>query len=355
MAGHNIIVMGASAGGVEALMSVVKDLPVDFPAAIFITLHVAPFGNSVLPAVLSRAGWMPAVHPKDFEPIQLGRIYVAPPDYHLLVKRGYIRLTRGAKENGHRPAVDPLFRTAASAYGPQVIGIILSGTRDDGTLGLADIKAAGGIAIVQEPDDAAYGGMPRSAIEKVNVDHTLPVKGIPLLLQQLVHDPIAQEEWSPVPDEDADVAELEGEEMAAYHHSGVPSGYICPDCGGSLWETEESGMLHFRCRVGHAWSPDGLLEEQAESIEEALWMALRALEEQASLARRIVKNARQRSNNLIASRFDRRIADLEHRAGVIRRLLKQGITGESRRKDGDPPVDLPGLGTELPGLREEED
>ncbi len=169
MAGHNIIVMGASAGGVEALIHVVKALPADFPAVIFVGLHVAPFGNSLLPSVLSRAGWIPAVHPKDYEVIQMGRIYVAPPDYHMLVKRGYIRLTRGPKENGHRPAVDPLFRTAAAAYGPHVVGVILSGTRDDGTLGLGDVKAAGGICVVQDPDDAAYAGMPRSAIERVSV------------------------------------------------------------------------------------------------------------------------------------------------------------------------------------------
>lgn len=335
MLARNIIVIGASAGGVEALIQVVKGLPVDLPAAIFMVLHITPYGKSVLPSVLSRAGWMPAVHPRDYETIQMGRIYVAPPDYHLLVKPGYVRLTRGAKENGHRPAVDPLFRTAAAAYGHHVVGVVLSGTRDDGSLGMLEIKNAGGITIVQDPSDAAYPGMPRSAMERVEVDHVLPLKDIATRLQQLVHDPVEGAKGSAPGNADeipTDVAELEGEELVAMERSGLPSGFICPDCGGSLWEMEQKGLLHFRCRVGHAWSPDSLLEEQAVELEEALWTALRALEEHSALAQRVAKSARSRSNEPVATRFERQLVDLQRRAVVIRRLLQGGVTGETSHK-----------------------
>ncbi len=172
---------------------------------------------------------------------------------------------------------------------------------------------------------------------------------IPTVLQQLVHDPIAEEDWTSSAEEGADVAELEGEELAAYHHTGTPSGYICPDCGGALWETEENGMLHFRCRVGHAWAQEGLLEEQAGAIEEALWSALRALQEQSSLAARVAKNARLRSNHLVASRFERRIQDLDQRASVIRKLLQNGITGESNRKNYPGKLD-PLAGDDVPEI-----
>lgn len=336
VSGHNIVVIGASAGGVEALLTIVKKLPVDFPAAIFVVLHVAPLGKSVLPALLSRAGLMPAIHSKDREPIQPGHIYVAPPDYHMVVKHGYIRLSRGPKENGHRPAADPLFRTAAAAYGPHVVGVVLSGTRDDGTAGLLEIRKAGGITIAQDPNDAAYPGMPKSAIETMKVDYILSANDIPATLQQLAHDPIKINEWTFENSSSPDVAEIEGSELEKLRPIGVPSSYVCPDCGGVLWETEEKGLVHFRCRVGHAWGPESLLEEQAESLEEALWVALRALEDHASLSTRIAKSAHERLRDSLAVRFEKQAADIQRRAGVIRRLLAKGITGESERKSEEP-------------------
>jgi len=174
MLGHDIIVVGASAGGVDALTQLVRGLPADLPAAVFVVVHVPAHGPSVLPRILSRSGPLPATHPQDGQAIRTGRIYVAPPDYHLLVKNGYVRLTRGPRENKHRPSVDSLFRTAARTYGPRVVGVVLSGVLDDGTAGLAAIKLAGGIAAVQHPDDALYPGMPQSALNNVAVDHALP-------------------------------------------------------------------------------------------------------------------------------------------------------------------------------------
>src|SRR5262245_27288904 len=181
MPGHDIIVVGASAGGVEALTQLVRALPADLPASVFVVLHVPAQSPSVLPTILSRVSPLPAVHPEDGEAIQPGRIYVAPPDRHLLVKRGHVRLARGPRENSNRPAVDPLFRTAGRAYGRRVVGVVLSGVLDDGTAGLAAVKMRGGVAVVQGPDEALYPGMPRNAAENVAVDYCLPVGQIAAL------------------------------------------------------------------------------------------------------------------------------------------------------------------------------
>src|SRR5438067_12132886 len=182
MPGHDTIVIGASAGGVDALQQLVAGLPADLPAAVFVVLHISPHGPSVLPRILSRAGPLRAAHPKDREAIRPGRVYVAPPDYHLLVSNGRVRVTRGPRENGHRPAVDALFRPAARSRGPRVVGAVLSGVLDDGTAGLLAVKQAGGLAVVQNPADALYSGMPQSALDNVAVDYTLPVADIPAVL-----------------------------------------------------------------------------------------------------------------------------------------------------------------------------
>ena len=187
--GRDIIVIGASAGGVEALSQLARHLPADLPAAVFVVLHVPPYSPGLLPRILSRSRTLPASHPADGEAIRNGRITIAPPDHHLLLEGGRIRLTRGPRENGHRPAVDPLFRTAACSFGPRVVGVVLSGTLDDGTAGLAAIKQRDGVAVVQDPDEALYTGMPRSAMESVAVDYCLPINGIAELLVRLAREP----------------------------------------------------------------------------------------------------------------------------------------------------------------------
>ena len=176
MAGHDMVVVGTSSGGVEALMELCGGLPEDLPAAVFVVVHFPEGAPSVLPSILNRAGPLKAVHPEDGDPIENGRIYVAPPGLHLLVERGRVRLVRGPRENLHRPAVDPLFRTAAVAYGPRAVGVVLTGARDDGTAGLLAIKRRGGVAVVQDPDDALFSGMPQSALEYVDVDYCLPLE-----------------------------------------------------------------------------------------------------------------------------------------------------------------------------------
>jgi two-component system chemotaxis response regulator CheB len=188
--GRDIVVIGGSAGGIEAVTEVVRGLPANFPAAVFVVVHFPGSISSTLPRILSRAGPLPARHARDGEPIESGRIYVGPPDCHLLLTDGHTRLTKGPKENGHRPAIDPLFRTAAHGYGPRVVGVVLSGNLNDGTAGLLTIKRREGIAIVQSLETALYQGMPRSAIDHVAVDHVLSPSEIPLLLSDLAQEPV---------------------------------------------------------------------------------------------------------------------------------------------------------------------
>jgi two-component system, chemotaxis family, protein-glutamate methylesterase/glutaminase len=323
MTGHDIIVIGTSAGGVEALSQLVKALPRDLPAAVFIVLHVPPYSKSILATILDRVGPLPATTAKDHETIQPGRIYVARPDCHLLVKRGHVRLTRGPKENTTRPAIDPLFRTAARYYGRRVIGVVLTGTLDDGTAGLLAVKSRGGIAIVQDPADAFYSGMPQSALDNVAVDYCLPLAEIPAALVRLASEPVIEGEIDVSDDmeQEIDVAEMELDELKKEHRPGKPSRYTCPECNGVLFELDEENLLRFRCRVGHAYSAETLLSEQSNGLEAALWAAMRSLEENISLTRRVAERMRRRGSEVSASQFEGRADDLEKRVSVIRKVL----------------------------------
>jgi two-component system chemotaxis response regulator CheB len=323
--GRDIIVIGASAGGVEALSRLARHLPADLPAAIFVVLHVPAHSPSLLPQILNRARTLPAAHPSDGEAIRQGRIYVAPPDQHLLLEDGQIRLRRGPRENGHRPAVDPLFRTAARSFGPRVVGVILSGTLDDGTAGLAAIKQRFGVAVVQDPKDALYTGMPRSALDSVEVDYSLPLAEIADLVDRLARqpllDPTSGDPASETIEAESQIAAFDMDAIEDEDRPGQPSVFACPDCGGTLWELQEGDLTRFRCRVGHAWTANGLLAEQSEGIESALWTALRALEERAVLCDRVHERMRTRGLTASAERFQRQAINSRHRASVIRQVL----------------------------------
>lgn len=278
MSGRNIIVIGASAGGVETLSELVNTFPPDLPAAVFVVLHLPAGSYSALPQILNRKGPLPARHPTNGEKIVSGQIYVAPPDNHLLIRDDHIRLSRGPRENSARPAIDPLFRSAARWHGPHTIGVVLSGVLDDGTAGLQSIKARSGVAVVQDPETALYNGMPRSAVENVMVDYVMPVSEMGDLLVRLSKE-IVQEGEKPVNEEmeiETDVVEMDEDALQDPTRPGTPSVFACPDCGGVLWEIEEGDLFRFRCRVGHAFSSDTLLFAQNEALEEALWTALRA-------------------------------------------------------------------------------
>lgn len=327
MPGHDIIVVGASAGGVEALSKLVGQLPEELPAALFIVLHIPAQSPSMMPDILNRAGPLAATHPTDGEEIRRRHIYVAPPDYHLLLERERIRVVRGPKENRHRPAVDPLFRSAAVAYGPRVVGVILTGALDDGTAGLWAVKQRGGVAIVQDPDDALYPSMPGSALAHVQVDYRLPLTEIGATLIQLAKQPAPEEGAYPVPEDmeqEVQYTEMQdGDTLASNERIGAPSAFSCPECGGVLWELHNGELLRFRCRVGHAFSAESALAAQTEQLEAALWTALKTLEESASLSQRMAQRARDRGQERLARRFDQQRRDAEQRAITIRQVLSK--------------------------------
>ena len=326
VAERNIIVIGCSVGGVEALQRLVAPLPKDFPAALFVVLHLAPQSTSVLPNILARAGSLPAVHPEDGERIRIGRIYVAPPDNHLLIEDGKVRILRGPRENRHRPAIDPLFRSAARWYGPRAIGVVLTGALDDGTAGLLAIKKRGGIAMVQDPMDAFCADMPRSAMETVAVDYVAGVDRIPELLQELVSVKVQENGTgkSSRLNKETDIAELDMHAVEDENRPGNPSQFACPECGGVLWEMDGEEMLRFRCRVGHAYTAGSLGVEQTESVEGALWAAMRALEEGASLARRMEERAGRGKHSHMAGRYRERAESKMQQAEVLRKLIVEG-------------------------------
>jgi len=288
MATRDTIVIGASAGGVQALITLVAALPSNLPAAVFIVLHIPADSPSLLPDILARESGLPVGHAKNNERITPGRIYVAPPDQHLLIERNHIRLVHGPKVNFHRPSIDTLFRSAARWAGPRVIGVVLTGARDDGTTGMRAIKQRGGITIVQDPIEATFPSMPTSVMRDITVDYSLPLRAIGPLLDKLSRHTADEEGGFPLPEDVEIENRIAGQEMDAgelianVDRLGKVSRLTCPDCHGALWEINDEDTLRFRCHVGHAHSADSLNNGQSLMLEGALWSAIRALEEQMS-------------------------------------------------------------------------
>jgi two-component system, chemotaxis family, protein-glutamate methylesterase/glutaminase len=339
--GHGVIVIGASAGGVEALTNIAAGLPEDFGSTVFVVLHLPPGGRSVLPAILERAGELSASHPTDGEQIRTGHIYVAPPDNHMLIDDGLVRLARGPRENGHRPAIDPLFRSAARSHGAGVIGVILSGVLDDGTAGLAAVKAAGGRTVVQDPADALYPTMPESAISYVSPEHVIEAKAIaPLLAELAALAPAEPPQTTEEPElvlEEAIVASDRSASDAPQR--GEPSGFTCPECSGALWEADADGVPRFRCRTGHQYSLETLITAQTESIEVALWSGVRALEERSAMLRRIAQRLSARGSSSSAFRYARQ-ADkgIQHALALRHALLNLHAVGTEDEEGAEEDV-----------------
>lgn len=321
--GHRVIVMGASAGGVEALRAVVAGLPPDLPAAVVVVLHIPRGAPSALPGILDRAGPLTAVAAEQAAPLRRGVVHVAPADHHVLVVDGHLRLSRGPAENGHRPAIDPLFRSAALTHGPDVIGVVLSGTRDDGTAGLAAITSRGGAAVVQEPDDALYGAMPASALAQVPDALVHPAAKIGAVLGELADRPPAVS--AAVGEDGLLLAETRiaasGVPGTDTLEQATPSGFSCPDCHGVLYELPGAPAPRFRCRVGHAWSPGALEAQQAQAVDEALWAAIRALDEKADLVERLAAGARQHGHLRSAELYTQRAARARSQAQQVRNVV----------------------------------
>lgn len=338
MAGRDIIVIGASAGGVEALTGLVAALPGDLPAAVLVTVHIPPYAVSTLPDILSRAGALPAAHALDGELLQNGRVYIAPPNYHLLLEDGAVRLSLGPRVNHTRPAVDPLFLSAARIYGPRVIGIVLSGMLDDGTAGLQEIKAQGGVAVIQDPQEALFRSMPQSALEHAAADYVLPVSEMGAILRRLTQgqeQTQGQKQIQPqAPPEqegldamtDGTPAEEAVEEDIAAQEQGERDGmltvYTCPECGGSLWQANAGTLVRFRCHTGHVLSGTTLFAEQTENIEKSLWYAVRSLRDKARLARQLAHDAWERGAALTAERFEEKGQLNNAHAEVVERMIQ---------------------------------
>jgi two-component system chemotaxis response regulator CheB len=298
---------------VEALTQVVKHLPADVNAALFVVLHRSPYGDSMLPGILSRAGRLPALPAVDGDLIETRKIYVAPPDMHMVLTTDVVHLTHGPKENGFRPAVDPLFRSAADAYRENVVGVILSGGLTDGAEGLRAIVDRGGFAIVQDPREAPFQGMPASALGLGPVDFTLPVAEIGPTIANLAAGEVEKRSFAEqLPEPNLLLDDRMGR--------GKQTAYTCPECHGVLWEAGQDAKL-YRCRVGHTFSISSLVEAQDDDLERALFAGLRTLEEAGSLARRLAEGANSRHQHLVARRFIERAREKEHHAAVLRDLL----------------------------------
>jgi two-component system, chemotaxis family, protein-glutamate methylesterase/glutaminase len=301
-----VVAVGASAGGVEALQALVAGLPKHLQAVVLVVLHIPRQAPSALPGILTRAGPLPAVAAKHGMPARTGTIYVAPADHHLLICDGLLELSVGPTENGHRPAIDPLFRSAAVAFGAGAIGVVLSGARDDGAAGLAEIVKRGGQAVVQDPNEALHRSMPASALEHVATAHVVPAAKIGPLLVELVGEgapPIDKPHPNPNLAGENEIAAMGAvtteEEMQPAH----PSGFSCPSCQGVLFELDGEPAPRYRCRVGHAWSPATFVAEQTVTVEEALWVALRTLEENAAINLRLAEVAGQRERRRAAALY----------------------------------------------------
>ena len=330
-----VIVVGGSAGGVQAMSRLVSELPRDIKAAILMVLHIPHNAVSVMPAILRRAGVLPAVHAATREPLREGVVYVAPPDRHLLLREGNVITSFGPRENGHRPAIDPLFRSAAEAFGAGVIGVLLTGNLDDGTAGMAAIKDHGGVTIVQDPEDALYSGMPLSAIQNVSVDHVRPLDGIVPTIMKTLGDQVRSSNGDRTDEElDIEIRKVQMDPTLDYEAQiGQPSGFTCPECAGGLWEVKEGPLVRYRCRVGHAYSADSLVSAYGSSVEAALWAALRSLEENASFSRRLARRADSMNQRIALERFEAQAARASEHANTLRAILATGpVAAESEHE-----------------------
>lgn len=321
---QDIVVIGASAGGVEALRTLAGGLPQDFSGSVFVVLHTSPDSPGGLADIISRAGPLRASKAVDSEPIKPGRIYVAPPDHHLMIEFGVVRVTRGPKENRTRPAVDPLFRSAAQVYGQRVIGVVLTGNLDDGTAGLRAVKQLGGTAVVQDPEEALWPSMPANAMRYLQVDYCVKLAEIAPLLVRLTNKPIGEEGVFKVPEDlniEVRIAKEEHALDAGVQQLGGPSPYACPECHGVLLQIDEAPPLRFRCHTGHAYSANTLLAGTSEGVEDSLWNAIRSIEESVRLLHHIAEQLPEGTDQGVVSEYLRKAQEAQGRADLVRQAV----------------------------------
>ena len=335
MSHRNIIVVGASAGGVEALINFVRALPKDFKASVFIVLHIPAYTRSFLPQILSQVTSLTVTSPEDGEKIKEGHIYVAPPDHHLLVEEGKVVVKKGPKENRFRPSIDALFRSAAYIYGSRVIGIILSGALDDGTSGLWSIKRLGGIAIIQKPSEAFFPEMPLNVMEYVKVDYELSVSDMGKLLEKLTTESVGSTPHIPAEEKkllkmEVTISTRDDAFELGIINEGQLTSFTCPECKGALVKLKEGKLMRFRCHTGHAFTASALLAGITEVNEDILWQAMRGMEEGTILMRSIAKHFKESGENDAAEIFMKKAKETAKRARVIHDSV---FTSESLSED----------------------
>jgi two-component system chemotaxis response regulator CheB len=329
--GHDIVVIGTSAGGLKALSTVLAALPADLGAAVFVVQHLAPDFESVLPKLLGDVCDLPVSSAADGEPVVPGHVYVAVPDHHLLLRGERIGVQRGPQENRFRPSIDALFRSAARSYGSRVIGLVLTGNLDDGTVGMQAIKKRGGITMVQDPDEADYPSMPRMALRYVKVDHVVPIAEAGALLVRLVREPPAAQSSFPTTPEieiESNIAEQvmnTNEFLENVERIGKRTTYTCPDCNGAIWQIGDEEPLKLRCHVGHSFTGEVFLQEQRRNVETALWSAVRIMEEKVTFSRQLAERKRRQDQVAEAVAYEREAAELDEALGTVRDLILSGI------------------------------
>jgi two-component system chemotaxis response regulator CheB len=326
MAKRDIVVIGASAGGIIALKELVTTLPADLAATVFIVQHIAADFPSILPDILNYTGTLKAFHAIDGEVIQKGHIYVAPPDHHLLIEDDHVLVKKGPKENRFRPSIDALFRSAAYNHGPRVIGVVLTGLLNDGTSGMWSIKRLGGVSVIQQPEEALFPSMPESVRENVEVDYTVPISQLGSLLAELTQEDVGKKPAvEPEEDKRMDIEVKIAAEGNAFDMNILEEGELtpltCPECHGSLVSIQEGRLMRFRCHTGHGFTAGSLLDGVNHNVEESLWSAIRALEELAILLEKSAKTFEKNGNLPAAQDYIAKAGRAQDRSRRVRSLV----------------------------------
>ena len=327
MANRDILAVGTSAGGVEALLFLAKNLPRDLPASVLVTIHLPAHARSALDLVLSRAGALPASFAAEGDVLQKGRIYLAPPDRHLLIDGKRLLLGEGPRENNSRPAIDPMLRATAVCCAGRAVGVVLTGTLGDGASGLWAMRQAGGVTIVQDPKDAAFAEMPLTALNRAKPDYVVPLAEIPALLDKLVHEPAGESKTLPASIKyEIDLARrgrLHMDEIDEMDAIGRRSVLACPDCGGVMWEIDEEDLSRYRCHVGHTYTAEVMSLALDDNLRRALASAQRALEERVALARKLYRQATDAGHRLLAETWRDKTSEYEREMDVIRSSIRR--------------------------------
>lgn len=329
---RDIVVVAASAGGIEALRELLSRLPGNLPASLLVVLHIPPSSGGALANILNRSGPLPASAAQDGEEIRPGHVYVAPPDRHLLIEDGRVQLSHGPRQNGHRPAADPLFSSAAASCGMRVLAVVLSGTLDDGAVGSAVVERCGGLIAVQDPAESAYAGMPKAALAATRHPKVLPIAEIAALIVREGQDSVASPRNNPAkPDNPSHLSDIVTESApVASLPPGEWSGLTCPECSGPLQYSAAVEPGRYECRVGHGWSPASLLNGHAAAVEQTLWAATLRLDERNRLTQRMAEEADKRGHAHSAAGFREAARQAEDALVTIRGLLERAAVSQAQ-------------------------